>query len=102
MPLRGTSPCALTAATPIAPAFHELFFVPFFGHRILNRSAVSGRISVSTGPRHRRVASRLPVTTYSRLDDLIQLTFAQSAGLFISENVAEARILGFEIEGEYR
>ncbi|MGH8565650.1 MAG: TonB-dependent receptor domain-containing protein [Gammaproteobacteria bacterium] len=48
-------------------------------------------------------AGRLSLTGYySRLDDLIQLTLAERLGLLISENVAEARIWGFEVEGEYR
>ncbi|MGH8565651.1 MAG: TonB-dependent receptor plug domain-containing protein [Gammaproteobacteria bacterium] len=48
-----------SAATPIArPPFTSSFSFLFPVNRVWNRSAVSGRISVSTGRRHRPVASR--------------------------------------------
>lgn len=81
-----------------APAFHELFFIPFFGEPSLKpERSVGADLGIDWTP---TPAARLSLTGYySRLDDLIQLTFAQSAGLFVSENVAEARIWGFEAEG---
>ena len=84
-----------------APAFHELFFIPFSGRPDLEpERSVGADLGIDWTP---KPAARLSLTGYySRLDDLIQLTFAQSAGLFVSENVAEARIRGFEVEGEYR
>ncbi len=83
-----------------APAFHELFFDPFFGRPDLGpERSVGADLGIDWTP---TPAARLSLTGYyNRLDDLIQLTFAQRAGLFVSENVAEARIWGFEVEGEY-
>ncbi|MGH8570539.1 MAG: TonB-dependent receptor domain-containing protein, partial [Gammaproteobacteria bacterium] len=44
--------------------------------------------------------SRLAITGfYERFDDLIQLTLAPTVSLFVSENVPDARIWGFEVEG---
>ncbi len=84
-----------------APAFHELFFIPFFGKPgLAPERSVGADLGIDWMP---AADSRLSLTAYySRVDDLIQLTFAQSAGLFVSENIAEARIWGFELEGEYR
>ncbi|MDQ3580688.1 MAG: TonB-dependent receptor [Pseudomonadota bacterium] len=85
-----------------APAFHELFFIPFSGQPGLEpERSVGADLGIDWSP---RPASHLSLTGYySRLDDLIQLTFApELPGLFVSENIAEARIWGFEVEGEYR
>jgi len=84
-----------------APAFHELFFIPFFGRSDLEpERSVGADLGIDWTP---TPAARLSLTGYySRFDDLIQLTFAQRLGLFVSENVAKARIRGFEVEGEYR
>ena len=84
-----------------APALHELFFIPFFGQPKLEpERSVGADLGIDWTP---TPAGRLSLTGYySRLDDLIQLTFAQRLGLFVSENVAEARIWGFEVEGECR
>ncbi|MGH2669478.1 MAG: TonB-dependent receptor plug domain-containing protein, partial [bacterium] len=85
-----------------APAFHELFFIPFSGQPGLEpERSVGADLGIDWSP---IPASRLSLTGYySRLDDLIQLSFApELPGLFDSENIAEARIWGFEVEGEYR
>lgn len=85
-----------------APAFHELFFIPFSGQPGLEpERSVGADLGIGWSP---TPASRLSLTGYySRLDDLIQLTFApELPALFVSENIAEARIWGFEVEGEYR
>jgi outer membrane cobalamin receptor len=84
-----------------APSFHERFFLPLFGNPGLKpEKGWSGDVGLDWIPND---GTRLSVTGfYSRFDDLIQLNFTpDSMGLFVSENVPDARILGVEIEGVY-
>jgi hypothetical protein len=75
-PLRGPSPCALPAATRIVrPLSTSYFSFRFLADRILKSVGADLGIDWTPTP-----AARLSLTGYySRLDDLIQLTFAQSA-----------------------
>jgi len=82
-----------------APSFHELFFIPLFGNPSLDpEQGWSGDVGLDWMPSD---GTRLSVTGfYSRFDDLIQLSFTPGRlGLFVSENVPDARLQGVEIEG---
>lgn len=84
-----------------APSFHERFFIPLFGNPTLKpEKGWSGDFGFDWTPTD---AARLSIAGfYSRYDDLIQLSFTPDRlGLFISENVPNARIQGVEIEGIY-
>lgn len=79
------------------PAFHELYFVPFVGNPgLVAEHGWSADLGFDWFP---ATASRVSVIGfYQRFDDLIQLTVAPRVGLFISENVPDARIWGIELE----
>jgi outer membrane receptor for ferrienterochelin and colicins len=84
-----------------APSFHERFFIPLFGNPALEaEQGWSGDIGLDWTPTEK---TRLSVTGfYSRFDDLIKLSFTpERIGLFISENVPDARLQGIELEGAY-
>ncbi|MGH8575744.1 MAG: TonB-dependent receptor plug domain-containing protein [Gammaproteobacteria bacterium] len=80
------------------PAFHELYFVPFFGDpSLVPEQGWSGDLGLDWEP---ATGTRLSITGYyQRFDDLIQLTLAPTLSLFVGENVPDARIWGFELEG---
>jgi outer membrane cobalamin receptor len=83
------------------PSFHERFFIPLYGNPALQpEQGWSGDVGLDWTPSKQ---ARLSVTGfYSRIDDLIQLSFSPSDfNLFVSENVSDARLQGVEIEGDY-
>jgi len=85
------------------PAFHELYFVPFFGNpSLVPEQGWSGDLGLDWEP---DTSTRLSITGYyQRFDDLIQLTLApnlSTLSLFVGENVPDARIWGFELEGSH-
>ena len=82
------------------PAFHERYFVPFFGNPALvpERSA-SVDLGLDWLPDS---GSRLAITGFhQRYDDLIVLTRALTLSLFTSENVPDVRVWGVELEGSH-
>ena len=83
------------------PAFHELYFVPFFGNpSLVPEQGWSADLGLDWEP---ETGTRLSITGYyQRFDDLIQLTLAptlSTLSLFVGDNVPDARIWGFELEG---
>ncbi|MGH8575123.1 MAG: TonB-dependent receptor domain-containing protein, partial [Gammaproteobacteria bacterium] len=80
------------------PAFHELYFVPFFGNpSLVPEQGWSAELGLDW---ESDTGTRLSITGYyQRFDDLIQLTLAPTLSLFVGENVPDARIWGFELEG---
>jgi outer membrane cobalamin receptor len=84
-----------------APSFHERFFVPLFGNPHLEpEQGWSGDVGFDWAPAN---GTRVSATGfYSRVDDLIQLSFTpRSFSLFVSENVPDARLWGVEVEGNH-
>ncbi len=79
------------------PAFHELYFVPFFGNPDLEpEQAWSGDLGLDW---EADSGSRIAISGYyQRYDDLIVLTRAPTLTLFAGENVPDARVWGFELE----
>ncbi len=80
------------------PAFHELFFMPLFGNpALVPEQGWSADLGLDWLPKE---GTRLSITGfYHRYDDLIQLTLAPTLSLFVGENVPDARVWGFELEG---
>ncbi|MGH8566839.1 MAG: TonB-dependent receptor plug domain-containing protein [Gammaproteobacteria bacterium] len=82
------------------PAFHELFFLPLFGNpSLVPEQGWSADLGFDWEP---DTGTRLSMTGfYHRYANLIQLTFAPTLSLFVAENVPDARIWGFELEGSH-
>jgi vitamin B12 transporter len=80
------------------PAFHELYFVPAFGNpSLVPEQGWSGDLGLDWQPDE---GAQLSITGfYNRFDNLIQLTLAPTLSLFVGENVPDAQIWGFEVEG---
>ncbi len=72
--------------------------MPFFGNPSLApEQGWTGDLGLDWEP---DTGTRLSITGYyQRFDDLIQLTLAPTLSLFVGENVPDARIWGFELEG---